>query len=229
VVFALFLLLLRYPALIAMAKFTLCGHFASPPTYKAVLALRLTSTPFDYIHIDLSKGEQKEEAHMSRSGGFGLLPVLEDRERNTTIMESAVIVDYIAQQAGMFLGDDENEKWAARAWQSWSVSEIFTPIYLTVLHNLGIRKLDDAVVKYWKEKGVAGLSKLEALLAGKTWLVGDKPTIADIELGAIVHYTDEAKFELEPYPSVVAWKARFEALPGFASKDCCVPRENKSL
>jgi glutathione S-transferase len=211
-----------------MARFTLYGFFLSIPTYKAALALHLTGTPFDYIHIDLPKGEQKEESHMSRSGGFGLLPVLEDHERNTTIMESAVIVDYIAQQAGMFLGDDENEKWAARAWQSWSVSEIFTPSYLTRLHYVDYRKLDDIVLEYWREKGDAGLVKLETLLAGKKWLVGDKPTIADIDIGAIVHYADEAKFEFEPFPNIVAWKARFEALPGFASKACCVPRESHS-
>jgi hypothetical protein len=36
-----------------MARYTLHGIFASGPTYKVGLMLRLTSQPFNYEHVDL--------------------------------------------------------------------------------------------------------------------------------------------------------------------------------
>ncbi|HET7138068.1 MAG TPA: glutathione S-transferase family protein [Gaiellaceae bacterium] len=62
--------------------------------------------------------------------------------------------------------------------------------------------------------GAKALAAMERHLATREWLVGESPTIADISLYAYTHAADEGGFDLQPYPAVLAWLARFAALPG---------------
>ena len=65
------------------------------------------------------------------------------------------------------------------------------------------------------QTGLETLATLDAHLAGRDWLVGDGPTIADLSVFAYTHIAGDAGFELERYPAVVAWLDRVRALPGF--------------
>ena len=56
---------------------------------------------------------------------------------------------------------------------------------------------------------------VEAHLAGREWLVGGGPTIADLSVFGYTHVAGDAGFELERYPAVAAWLERVRALPGF--------------
>ena len=60
-----------------MARYTLHGIFASGPTYKVALMLRLTGTPFDYEHVDLRAGAHKADAFLVKNR-YGQVPVLEE-------------------------------------------------------------------------------------------------------------------------------------------------------
>ena len=59
------------------------------------------------------------------------------------------------------------------------------------------------------------MQKLEQGLEGREWLVGDRPTIADVATYSYTAHAPEGNVSLDPYPNVRAWLARFEALPGF--------------
>ena len=54
-------------------------------------------------------------------------------------------------------------------------------------------------------------------LAGRPFLVGAAPTIADLAVYGYAHAAEEAQIPLAPYPAVTSWIARLEALPGFAN------------
>ena len=56
---------------------------------------------------------------------------------------------------------------------------------------------------------------LDAHLSEHDWLVGDRPTIADLSVFAYTHVADDAGFELARYPAVSRWLGRVCALPGF--------------
>jgi glutathione S-transferase len=51
-------------------------------------------------------------------------------------------------------------------------------------------------------------------LARRPWVVGNRPTVADLALYAYTHVAPEGGFDLAPYPPVRAWLARVAALPG---------------
>jgi glutathione S-transferase len=89
-----------------------------------------------------------------------------------------------------------------------------------------------AVARFWRIAGIepaeselqakrrggeAALQALEGHLEGRSFLVGERYTIADIALYAYTHVAPEGGFSLEPYPAVLAWLQRVAAQPGHVS------------
>ena len=58
--------------------------------------------------------------------------------------------------------------------------------------------------------------RLEAHLDGRSWLVGDRATIADIAIYSYSAHAPEGGISLAPYPRLSALLDRIRALPGFA-------------
>jgi glutathione S-transferase len=67
--------------------------------------------------------------------------------------------------------------------------------------------------------GYAALDAMEHHLEGRSFLVGDEYTIADISLYAYTHVAHEGAFELEPYPAIRAWLERVATEPGHVTID----------
>ena len=67
--------------------------------------------------------------------------------------------------------------------------------------------------------GYRALDALERHLDGRTWLVGDGMTLADIALYAYTHVADEGGFELDRYPATGAWLERVVSAPGHVPID----------
>jgi glutathione S-transferase len=60
-----------------------------------------------------------------------------------------------------------------------------------------------------------GLAILDRHLAGRSFLVGDTYSIADIAVFAYSHVAEEAGLDTSAYPSFLAWRDRIRAQPGF--------------
>jgi glutathione S-transferase len=67
--------------------------------------------------------------------------------------------------------------------------------------------------------GYRALHALERHLDGRTWLVGDGMSLADIALYAYTHVAGEGGFELERYPAIGAWLERVATEPGHVPID----------
>ena len=65
-----------------------------------------------------------------------------------------------------------------------------------------------------QEAGNRTLAAMERHLEGRTFLVGERYTLADIALYGYTHVAGEGGFDLELYPNVRAWLERVAALPG---------------
>src|SRR5436309_11855450 len=68
-----------------------------------------------------------------------------------------------------------------------------------------------------RELGESALSILDAHLAAKDWLVGERPTIADVSVFAYTSVAPDAGFDLDRCPAVRYWLARIRDLPGYAN------------
>jgi glutathione S-transferase len=76
------------------------------------------------------------------------------------------------------------------------------------------REPDPQVIEQRTKQGYRALGAMERHLEGRTYLVGNAITLADIALYAYTHVAHEGGFSLEDYPAVRAWLARVEAEPG---------------
>lgn len=206
-----------------MARYTLHGIFASGPTYKVGLMLNLTSTPFNYEHVDLRSGAHKSPEFLAKNR-YGQVPALEDHEAGIALCQSSAILEYLAEETGQFGGRDRTERQRIREWQYWGTGQIAIGIYRTRGARLGFVKFPEQVVEANHAAALAALKELETLLSGRTWLVGEGPTIADIDIYGVVAYAGQAGIGLEAYPGIRAWMQTVEALPGFKSVETCLPQ-----
>ncbi len=67
--------------------------------------------------------------------------------------------------------------------------------------------------------GYAALDAMESHLADRSFLVGERYTLADISLYAYTHVAHEGGFDLEPYPAIRAWLDRVAGQPGHVPID----------
>ena len=60
---------------------------------------------------------------------------------------------------------------------------------------------------------------MERHLGGRTFLVGERYSLADISLYAYTHVAHEGGFALEPYPATREWIERVASQPGHVPID----------
>jgi glutathione S-transferase len=205
-------------------RFTLYGHQLSGPTYKVALMLALGSEPFTYHHVDLRAGAHKQPDYLAKNR-FGQVPCLYDGSHHYS--QSASILQYLAEKLKKFDGKNAEEHAHIREWMFWDFDRLAPGIFRSRAFKVGLRKAEPPVIENYKNDGEAALAVLEAHFAKHAWLVGDKPTIADIDCYGVVHYAPIA-FDLAKYPKLTEWKKRFEALPGFGTPEEIIPGEQKA-
>ncbi len=207
------------------ARYVLHGTWRSGPTYKVALLLSLLGQKFDYVHIDLQAGKNKEADFLKRSR-FGQVPCLTDRQGNCSIIQSGAILEYVAGKEERFLPEASRDRLAAREWIFWDFDRLAPNIYRPRARKLGFRPAEPATLQMYMNDGNAALKVIDDELNGRSWLVGGQPTIADVDVYGVVSYAPEGDFDLGLYPNLMAWMSRMQSLSGFRPADMLLPRQN---
>lgn len=202
-------------------RLTLYGSFTSSSSYKPMLFLALSRLSFSFRTVNLKNGVQKQPAYLAVNR-YGQVPAL--RHRGLTVVQSNVILDYLARTTGHFEGGDEQQRWQAREWLSWE-SDAITNV-AKVRHYSRFRSVDPAVMAYFRPAAEAALSYIDGALAGQPWLVGDRCTIADIGCWGRMVFMAEGGLQIENWPNLVAWRDRLQAMPGFALPYDLLPKKD---
>jgi len=206
-------------------RFKLYGHLRSGPTYKVALALSLFGEPFEYEHVDLPKGAHKESSYLAKNR-YGQVPCLYDGAVH--FCQSASILQYLAETLKKFDGRNAEEHARIREWMFWDFDRLAPGIYRSRAFTLGFRKAEPSVVESYKTEGEAGLKVLEDHLARHRWLVGERPTIADIDIYGVIYHAEAGGYDLKRYPGISGWKNRIEALQGYAVPEELCPMNTKA-
>jgi glutathione S-transferase len=214
------------PAASDKQRFTLHGSNMSGPTYTAGLMLSLSRYPFSYIHVNLREGQHKQPDYLVKNR-YGQVPSLRDGQM--FLVQSAAILEHLAESLKKFEGKTPLEKIRIREWLFWQWDKLAGPLLRLRARNRGFRQFGDEIRTMYDTEAKAALAVIEHELAKSEWIVGKKPTVADIGIYAVVRYAPEALIDLTPYPNVSAWKKRFEALPGFGTPEQILPMESKLL
>lgn len=182
------------------------GHTQRVSAFLSILGLawRLERTP----------AEARRTPEFLARNPFGQVPVLEDGELRLT--DSNAILVYLARRY------DASDRWLPRdpigearvqKWLSVAAGELaFGPARARAAKNFPRPEYDWQAASALAQRLFA---LLEAHLADRTWLAADHATIADLAMYGYTKRAPEGDVSLAPYPAILGWLARVEALPGF--------------
>ena len=207
-------------------RFELHAMARSGFAYAIMLLFRLSGEKFDYVHVNLMGGEQKTPEFLAKNR-FGVVPVLLDRTENQTYVQSACILEHIADTLGKFVGKTKLEQVQIREWMFWSWDKLTPNIYRSRAMRLGFRTYSFDTAHMYFNEGNAGLKVLEDHLNGRNWIVGDAPTYVDIALYGVLAYAEAGGFDIKLYPSLQKWMSAVEALPNFVAQGNHLPMESQ--
>ena len=162
-----------------MDRLTLYGSFTSSSSYKPMLYLALARLPFSFRTVNLKTGVQRTPEYLAVNR-WGVVPSL--RHRDLTILQSNVILDYLARETGHFEGRTEQQRWQAREWLTWEADHI--TYVAKVRHSARFRASHPETIAEFRPRAEAALSFVDETVKDQPFLVGDNCTIADIVAGA---------------------------------------------
>ena len=207
-------------------RFTLYGMLGSGPSYTVALMLSLCKHPFSYFHVNLREGQHKQPDYLVKNR-YGQVPAL--RDGHTYYVQSAAILEHLAESLKKFDGKSAIERNRVREWLFWQWDKLAPPIYRLRARARGLRQFGDEVRVMYDADARAALAVLENELAKAEWVAAKKPTIADVGIYGVLRYAAEASIDLSPFPHVRVWKKHFEALPGFGTPEQILPLESRLL
>lgn len=192
-------------------------YFETPNGRKACAVARHLNAPVQYVRIDLAKGEQRAPAFLAVNPN-GKVPALEDGA--TKLWEASAIMVYLARKAGSDLWPSDDRQVEVIRWLSWSHDHFSRHagalFFQTVIKPLvGMGDPDPAAVEeatgFLKQFGRV----LDDHLAGRRYLLGDTPTVADFEVAAFLPDAPAARAALESFPEIGRWQDRMNGLPAW--------------
>jgi len=198
-------------------RFILYGSPHSLPTYKVALMLRLAGVPFSFRYVSFQRGMHKTPEFLALSR-WAQVPVLADGER--VYLQSAAIVEHLAETIGRFQGPDSATRQIVREWLYWDVDALFPPIFNCYGVELGQRGLlpidvEPTIANYHRQRAETALSVLDSQLAHRNFLCAAEPTIADLFCYGDVAFAELCAFDLHRWTNVAGWTGRVTALPAF--------------
>lgn len=191
---------------IRLHRMALSGH-----CHRVELLLALLRLPYELVDVDLARGEHKRPEFLARNP-FGQVPVIEDGE--VTLADSNAIMVYLEGRyaPGTWMPRDPLAAAHVQRWLSVAAGPLaFGPAAARVIALF--RRPDDP--KPAVDRARQLFAVMEQELAGRSWLVGEQPTLADLAHYAYVARAPEGGVSLQDYPALRAWLRRIEELPGF--------------
>ncbi len=179
--------------------------------HKVRLMLSFLGIESEKYDLDIGASEQSSDVY-SKVNPFGQAPALDDN--GTIIRDSQAILVYLAKKYG-------DEQWWPKttdelaeiiAWLSTAANEIQNgPARLRVHYKFG-RSID---IKQATDTSNKVLRIIDSHLSEQMWLVGNKPSIADIAIYPYLALAHEGHIDMKPYEHIQVWKTRFESLPSY--------------
>lgn len=203
------------------------GFCQSGNTFKVAFALRAMDIAYETVFVDYMQGGQTRTAEWrAATNAMGEAPVLEDGGKRLT--QSGAILTYLADKHGRFGGKDADERYEVLRWILFD-NHKFTSYFATYrfMKAFGATAPDPAVMAFLKGRAEGAFSIVDKHLAGREWLVGNAPTIADMSLSAYLFYpVEESGIDVPRlYPEIGAWLRRLKDVPGWGDPYEVLPGE----
>ena len=175
-----------------MAEYQLYCFAQSGNAYRAALMLNLIGADWQPVYVDFFKGgETRTPKYRAEVNEMGEVPVLVHGGKK--LSQSGVILTYLAEHSRKFLPRGEDERLEALRWiifDNQKVNGFLGPYRF--LRNFAKPAGDPAVMAFLKGRidAMRSASSTSGSPAAP-YILGDRPTIADISLVAYLYYPAE--------------------------------------
>lgn len=189
------------------------GDYRSGNCYKIKLMLELLGIEYQWVAIDILKGETQTEAFLGKNPN-GKIPVLE-LDDGTCLWESNAILNFLAD-GSEFLPSEPRLRTQVLQWQFFEQysHEPYVAVARFIQLYQGMPAERGEEYQVCLVRGHKALKVMEQQLSRTPFLVGEHYSIADITLYAYTHVAAEGGFDLSAYPAIRAWLARVASQPG---------------
>jgi glutathione S-transferase len=200
-----------------MSEYQLYCFAQSGNAYRAALMLNLIGADWQPVFVDFfARGETRTPQYRTDVNEMGEVPVL--AHGNKKLSQSGVILTYLSDRSGKFLPQGEDERLEALRWiifDNQKVNGFLGPYRF--LKNFAKPAPDPAVFGFLKGRIDNALAIVDKRLAPRSFVLGERPTIADISLVAYLYYpAEEFGFDIaKDHPAIGRWLDRIKALPGW--------------
>jgi glutathione S-transferase len=187
--------------------------FAPTRTIRALWMLRELDLDFEYVSIDLTKGEHRRPGFLAVNPA-GKVPVLVDGD--LVLNESVAIVLHLAEkypQKG-FLPSDLRTKADVHRWLLFTATELEQPLWRMSRHTALYppEKRLAAEIPIARQDFLDMAAVMEKHLEKRPFLVGERATVADFVAAYTLDWANEVKL-LDGLPSLRAYMERMYARP----------------
>ncbi|GAA5856095.1 hypothetical protein JCM8547_002977 [Rhodosporidiobolus lusitaniae] len=160
-----------------MSAVKVYGFEGNPRTRVALVVAKYEQIAVEWVKVNPFEGAPAE---YTAKFPLGLVPALEDGDFKLT--EAVAIAQYLAakeNKAGL-LGASKEDAAKVTQWASWANADLLPSIAAWFRPLVGAVPYQKPAVEAAKAKAVKHLEYLEKALATRTFLVGERVTLADI-------------------------------------------------
>ncbi len=205
-----------------MSEYRLFCFGESGNAYKVALMLQLTGCDWEPKPVAFFAGETRDPAFRDQVNGMGEVPVLVHGDK--TITQSGVILDYLALETGQFGARNETERREILRWILFD-NHKFTSYFATLRFMVGLQNQGpNPVTAFLRGRATAAFDIVDKHLATRDFVLGDRPTIADLSMAGYMFYPEETGIDRSVFPHLSAWTQRIAALPGWKHPYDLMPR-----
>ena len=195
----------------------------TPNGVKASIMLEETGLPYEPHLVDITKNETWGPEFLSLNPN-GKIPAIIDPDgpggQPLALFESGAILFYLAEKTGRFLPADPARRYETLQWVMFQMGGM-GPIFGQVgfFNKFAGREIaDKRPLERYRDESRRLIGVLETRLKGRTWIMDDDYTIADISMlgwvrNLIGFYEARDLVGFDDFPIVAAWLERGLARP----------------
>ncbi|OWV76272.1 glutathione S-transferase [Rhizobium sp. R634] len=148
---------------------------------------------------------------------MGQIPSIKDGD--VVMHESLAINLYLARKhGGPLSGKTVEEDGLLTMWTVWAASQVepeTVRIVLTYDNGLENSEGGKQTIAVACRSLRRPLAALESHLAGRQWIVGDRFTVADLNIAEVLRYAQSEETLFDAHPNVKAWIERCQSRPAY--------------
>jgi glutathione S-transferase len=210
--------------------YRLHGFCQSGNTFKVAFMLRAAKLPWQAVYVDFMNGVTRTPEWRAQHNVMGEAPMLEEgpEDGGRLLTQSAAILLHLADKHGAYGGATDDERQEVLRWLFFD-NHKFSSYFANYrwMKAFAPTAPDAAVMAFLRTRVDAAYGVLDKHLAGRRFVVGDAPTIADFSLSGYAFYPqEESGLDVQAqFPNVAAWRERLKKVEGWGDPYEVLPGE----